>query len=132
MAKVCRRAIWLSRLCTAWLHFQGGDHRAARIIEPYDIPDLGWWDADLVKEIKQARRESGYWDHPTFYKSRFRTLKRGPTTYPAKSPLPAPKLLISWTEVFDHWMSGALDRGIKDSMANLPKASRNKLKEIIA
>ena len=137
MAKVTRQSIWLSRLCSAWLHYHGGDARAARLDIPYDPP--GNWaaanrgpDQELVKEIKKARKESGYWEPQRIYYSRFKMLKKGATTYPALAPVPAPAMLSSWVEVFDHWYSGALDRGIADLMWCLPKVTRTKLKELHA
>ncbi len=136
MAKVTRQAIWLSRLCSAWLQYHNDDSRAARLDIPYDptnwAPANGAPDAELVKEIKKARKESGFWEPVRIYNSRFKMLKQGPTTYSPAPLLPAPITLSSWVEVFDHWHSGALDRGIDDLLWCLPKASRNKLKELHA
>ncbi len=138
MAKVARQAIWLSRLCSAWLHYHGGNHRAARLDLPYDpaasgfAPANGAPDAELIKEIKTARKECGYWEPQRIYYSRFKMLKKGPTTYPAQAPLPAPRTLSSWVEVYDSWQSGSLDRGIDDLLWCLPKSTRNKLKELHA
>ena len=138
MAKVTRQAIWLSRLCSAWLHYHGDDERAARLDIPYDPAATGFSPAngapseETLKEIRKARKESGYWEPVRIYPSRFKMLKQGPTIYPAQAPLPAPRTLSSWVEVFDHWYSGALDRGIDDLLWCLPKATRNKLKELHA
>ncbi len=138
MTKVVRQAIWLSRLCSAWLHYHGDDHRAARLDIPYNPAASGFApanlapDKELVKEIKKARKESGYWEPAKIYKSRFKMLNKGPTIYPAATPLPAPSTLSSWVEVFDHWHSGALDRGIEDLLWVLPKSTRHKLKELHA
>ena len=138
MAKVVRQAIWLSRLCSAWLQFHGADARSARLEIPFDPPATGYVpangapDKETLAEIRKARKESGYFEPGRTYKSRFKMLKKGPTTYPAAPPLPAPAALSSWVEVFDHWYSGALDRGIEDLLWCLPKATRNKLKELHA
>ena len=137
MAKVARQAIWLSRLCSAWLQYHGDDARVARLDEPY-VPAPSWApnnqgpSDELVKEIKSAIKECGYWEPSRIYRSRFKMLKKGPTVYPAATTLPAPRTLSSWVEVFDHWHSGALDRGIEDLLWTLPKVSRNKLKELHA
>ncbi len=138
MAKVVRQAIWTSRLCSAWLHYHDGDARVARLDVPYDpaktgfTPANGAPDAEQVKEIKTAIKECGYWEPQRTYKSRFRGLKSGPKVYPAAPTLPAPRTLQSWVEVFDHWTSGALDRGIDDLLWCLPKSTRKKLKELHA
>lgn len=138
MAKGVRQMIWLSRLCSAWMQYHGGDARVARLDTPYDPAKTGWSPAngapspELVKEIKEARTESGYWEPQRTYRSRWKMLKGGWTGYQAQAPLPAPRSLSSWVEVFDHWHSGALDRGIDDLLWCLPKSTRNKLKELHA
>ena len=121
-AAVVRRAIWLSRLCTLWLQFCGDDIRVARA----RAPGLG-----LSKEMNKARDESGYFATGTFYRSRGKMLKDGWKQYPAEPAKPRPQDLVAWPLVFDHWESGALDRGIRDLMLLLPTETRAKLERTL-
>ena len=125
-----RRAIHLERLCELWLLYHGGDHRVARLDTPYQPPPH-LWDDDLTKAVGQAIKGSKLWESlGEAPKSKFKLLKSGPKVTPAPPQMRSWALLVSWSEMYGQWASGALERGINDSLICLPKVNRKRLKAL--
>ena len=133
-----RRAIHLEHLCELWLMYHQGDHRIASSTTPYVPPPhigavLGiGWDDDLSKALGKALKGTDLWEwqRAEAPRSRFRMLKSGPKVTPAPPQARSWARLVSWPQVFFHWESGALERGINDSMQCLPKENRKRLKAL--
>ena len=125
-----RHAIHLERLCELWLLYHGGDHRRARHELPYKPPPH-LWDDDLSKAIGKAIKGTELWESlAEAPKSRFRLLKGGPKVTPAPPTPRSWRLLVPWAEMYGQWASGALERGINDSLICLPKVNRKRLKAL--
>ena len=125
-----RRAVHLDHLCELWLLYHKGDHRVASATTPFALPP-NIWDKELSKALATAIKGSEIWasagEAP---KSKFRMLKNGPKVTPAPSQKRSWRLLIPWVQIYDHWRSGALERGISDSLKVLPKENRKRIEAL--
>ncbi len=125
-----RHAIHLESLCELWLMYHGGDHRVARLDTPYQPPPH-LWDDDLTKAVGRAIKGSELWESlGEAPKSKFRLLKSGPKVTSAPPQKRTWRLLVTWSLIYQQWQTGALERGINDSLKVLPKVNRKRLQAL--
>jgi len=99
-----RKASWLSLVCSYWLAYHQDDYDAARHDEPtYNLPP----GMDEGGRFRKARKECGGWE------------RMAPTK--AEGARPAWSSRWCWSEVFDYWYSGGLDRGVEYLKSALPE-----------
>ncbi len=133
----CRQGIHLERVCELWLMFHGGDRRVAQHTTPFVPPPHygAWsgtgWNDELSKALSKAIKGSEVWEPAgEGRKSRFKLLKGGPKVTPAGPAAISFRRLVSWPALYTQWQSGALERGILDTIECLPKVNRKRLRKL--
>lgn len=128
----CRHAAHLISLAELWLAYWGGDPVAARLHSPHLLPPGPSSTPEFRKALKTSLDGCDMWRKPKAPpKSRFRQLQGGWKHTPAPPHDPAWGRRLTWELAFNQVISGAVRRGIDDTLAVLPKENRKRIRRLL-